>query len=99
MQRWFKENDSDFLDIWAGEADPLLEALGHGIEQVHQLSDTVDLREYTHRIQAALPGDPSQAIGTTKDMLEATMRTILHGRCGLTANSEIVHTRMAVLIP
>ena len=30
------------------------------------------------RIRLALPDDPSLAIGTTKDMLEATMKTILY---------------------
>ncbi|WP_379656252.1 abortive infection family protein [Pseudoroseomonas ludipueritiae] len=80
VQRWFKDNDPAFLDIWAGTSDPLLEALGHALEEVQGLSPTVDLREHSRRIQDALPGDPSLAIGTTKDMLEATMRTILHER-------------------
>lgn len=80
VQRWFKEKDPEFLEIWEGKSDPLIEALSHGLDQVHQLIDTVDLRQHTQRIQSALPNDPSQAIGATKDMLEATMRTILHTR-------------------
>lgn len=80
VQRWFKENDSEFLKLWEGETDPLVEALSHALEEVKGLNDTIDLREYLQRIQSALPADPSQAIGTTKEMLEATMRTILHSR-------------------
>ncbi|WP_255430404.1 abortive infection family protein [Roseomonas sp. 18066] len=80
VQRWFKDKDSEFLEIWEGTNDPLLEALGYALEEVQGLSSTVDLREHSRRIRDALPGDPSLAIGTTKDMLEATMRTILHER-------------------
>jgi Abortive infection C-terminus len=47
---------------------------------VKAVSDVIDLSQYSKRIQDALPGDPYQAIGATKDMLEATMRTVLRRR-------------------
>ena len=40
----------------------------------------IDLTRYTGRIKDALPDDPYQAIGATKEMLEATMKTILNRR-------------------
>jgi hypothetical protein len=80
VQRWFKQNDPGLLERWKGEKDPLLEALGHGFAEVEEVNDVVDLEEYTSRLRAALPGDPQLAIGTTKDLLEATMRTILQRR-------------------
>ena len=63
-------------------ADPLLVAVLRGFEDldaVKQVS-SIDLTRYTDRIRNALPNDPYQAIGATKDMLEATMKTILHRR-------------------
>ena len=63
-------------------SDPLLAAVARGFEDldaVKQVS-TVDLRQHSDRIRDALPKDPYQAIGATKDMLEATMKTILDRR-------------------
>ena len=61
--------------------DPVIVAISHSIEQMDGVKDLIDLREYMDRIRAAMPGDPPQIIGATKDMLEATMKTILsrHG--------------------
>lgn len=80
VQRWFKQNDRDFLDAWQGKKDPLLEAIGHSFIEVGEVTDIIDLSQYTQRLRSALPGDPQLAVGTTKDLLEATMRTILHRR-------------------
>lgn len=80
VQRWFKQNDREFLDAWQGKKDPLLEALGHSFAEVDEVKDVIDLSQYTQRLRSALPGDPQLAVGTTKDLLEATMRTILRRR-------------------
>lgn len=80
VQRWFKQKDPAFLDLWKGQQDPLLEALGHGLSEVQDVNDVIDLGQYASRLRAALPADPQLAIGTTKDLLEATMRTILQRR-------------------
>ena len=64
------------------QTDPLVVAVSHGFEEldaVRQVS-SINLTRYTDRIRKALPNDPSEVIGATKDMLEATMKTILHGR-------------------
>ena len=63
-------------------SDPLLAAVARGFEDldaVRQVS-SIDLAQHKDRIRDALPRDPYLAIGATKDMLEATMKTILHRR-------------------
>lgn len=80
VQRWLKRNDKDLLELWKGDADPLIAALSHGVEELQASMGSIDLREYSRRIQDALPSDPKLAIAATKEMLEATMRTILHRR-------------------
>lgn len=60
--------------------DPILAAVAHGFEELEAVRQIVDLRDHAVRIRNALPGDPYQAIGATKDMLEATMKTILTRR-------------------
>lgn len=80
VQDWFKQKGREHLAIWAAQPDPVLDAVAHGVGEVEAVSTVIDLSQYTRRIQAALPGDPSLAIGATKDMLEATMRTILDQR-------------------
>ena len=63
-------------------SDPLLAAVARGfedLEAVRQVS-SIDLTQHMDRIRDALPNDPYQAIGATKDMLEATMKTILDRR-------------------
>ena len=49
------------------------------LEQVKQVS-SINLQRHSDRIRNALPKDPHLAIGATKEMLEATMKTILHRR-------------------
>jgi hypothetical protein len=80
VKRWFKQNDPAFLDLWEGTSDPLVDALGHGLAEAEEVVDVIDIARYSDRIRGALPGDPSLAVGTTKDLLEATMRTILSRR-------------------
>lgn len=71
--------DVDLLAAWNGEADPLVSALSHSLGEVEAAKSIVDLGDYTARVEAALPNDPFLAVGATKDLLEATMRTILDG--------------------
>ena len=63
-------------------SDPLLAALARGFEDLEAVkqASSVDLTRHMDRIENALPNDPYQAIGATKDMLEATMKTILDRR-------------------
>ena len=62
--------------------DPLLAAVSRGFEELDAVRQvtSIDLTRHKDRIRDALPKDPYQAIGATKDMLEATMKTILRRR-------------------
>jgi hypothetical protein len=80
VQQRLKTTHLDLLQYWENAEDPLIEALAHSVADVQAVSTVINLSQYTKRIQEALPGDPRQAIGHTKDMLEATMRTILDRR-------------------
>ena len=60
--------------------DPLVAAIAHSVEDFDVVKEVIDLEEYSTRIKNALPGDPKLAIGTAKEMLEATMKTILESR-------------------
>lgn len=70
----------DIVELWEGNGDPLLAALAHGMSEVSASRDIVDLDAYAARIENSLPTDPHGALGATKDMLEATMRSILRRR-------------------
>lgn len=81
VQEWLLANGRrDIVEIWKGASDPLVSALAHGMSAVRASGDIVDLDAYAARIANALPGDPHDALGATKDMLEATMRSILRKR-------------------
>ena len=64
------------------QPDPLVVAVARGFEELDAVRQvtSIDLTQHIQRIRYALPKDPYQVIGATKDMLEATMKTILHGR-------------------
>ncbi|MDE0538716.1 MAG: hypothetical protein OXH94_08330 [Rhodospirillales bacterium] len=66
----------------ASRSDPLLAAVARGFEDLEAVrqASSVDLTRHMERIRNALPDDPNLAIGATKNMLEATMKTILDRR-------------------
>ena len=76
-QRAMRQSDSEILDIWEDKSDPVITALSHSLDEVKAVKQVVDLKRYIERVENSLPSDPHQAIGATKELLEATMRTIL----------------------
>ncbi|MGN7127369.1 abortive infection family protein [Methylorubrum populi] len=81
VQEWLQAHGQrDIVEVWKGATDPLVSALAHGLSEVRASQDVVDLDAYATRIADALPADPHDALGATKDMLEATMRSILRKR-------------------
>ena len=82
VEMWLARNAEDAMVLfWEDpKPDPLLTAVSQAFEEVDVVKDVVDLSEHADRIREALPDDPSQAIGATKDMLESTMKTILDSR-------------------
>lgn len=77
IQGWFGMHQPKMLAVWQAEGDPLVEALADALDEISDAGRAVDLASYKSRIRQALPHDPAAAIGATKDMLEAVMRTIL----------------------
>lgn len=80
VETWLSRHEPDLLHWWNSTSDPLVTAIAKGLEEVDAVSNVIDLGQYSTRVQEALPHDPHQAIGATKDMLEAAMKTILHNR-------------------
>lgn len=80
VKRALKRKDPEILDIWENDVDPVVTALSHSLEEVAAVSSVIDLKTHIERIEQSLPSDPYLAIGATKDLLEAAMRTILTNR-------------------
>jgi hypothetical protein len=73
---WIKKNQPDIQHEFFGSG---------GVAQVIQRSEKAakgfDIDAYVKRIQGALPDDPALAVGSTKELLESVLKTILgiHG--------------------
>ena len=80
VQSWLSQHEPNLLQWWDSNSDPLVTAIAKGLGEVDSVKNVIDLSEYSERVQGALPNDPYQAIGATKDMLEAAMKTILDKR-------------------
>ena len=75
------------------QPDPLIVAITHSFEELDAVKENIDLKRHTNRIRKALPDDPSHAVGATKEILEATMKTILH-RCGVQKTSTLSYKQL-----
>ena len=80
VQKELGDIDREILDVLHGKADPLIRALPHSLDQIEAVQSIVDLKKYIERIENSVPSDPNNAIGAAKDLLEATMKTILDQR-------------------
>ena len=80
VESWLSTHEPELLRWWTSNSDPLVTAIASGLEQVDAVSNVIDLGQYSSRIEDALPDDPHQVLGATKDMLEAAMKTILDNR-------------------
>lgn len=82
VESWLKRNQRQLFEEWtaAHADDPLLEGISDSLEEIHEIADAIDLGHYTKRIRDALPADAPLAIGATKELLEAVMRTLLEER-------------------
>ena len=82
------KTEPELLNWWNSTSDPLVTAIAKGLEEVEAVRNVIDLGQYSARVQDALPHDPHQAIGATKDMVEAAMKTILDNR-GVTGVDQL----------
>lgn len=72
-----QQANSEIARITEKDLGTIHSALSQGFEDIDEVKNIIDLIQHKDRIQNALGDDPSQVIGATKDMLEATMKTIL----------------------
>ena len=88
--------NSRLLEAVQAQRDPMFIALTDGLKELDAVSDSLDVGQYRSRIMTALTSDPRQAVGATKDLLEAVMKTILHRRgCGFRKNvkfNDLINT-------
>ncbi|QUG41328.1 abortive infection family protein [Psychrobacillus sp. INOP01] len=76
------------LEYWleTGRPDLFNELYSNGVEASHLLdenpldTDVFDITKQIRRIYASLEDDPELALGTTKEMIETVLKTILNGR-------------------
>lgn len=80
VQRYIRQSDDSLYEAIQSQPDPVTDALVHSLDEVAKADAAFDLSTYTGRIQRSLPEDPANAVGASKEMLEATMRTILDRR-------------------
>ena len=80
VESWLSTHEPALLQWWNSNSDPLVTAIASGLEQIDAVTNVIDLGQYSSRVKDALPDDPYQALGATKDMLEAAMKTILDGK-------------------
>lgn len=74
---WMRTNAADVYAAFY----PVAHAAPAGIEHAEESSGGFDVHQYIKRIREALDEDPALAIGSTKELLESVLKTILglHG--------------------
>ncbi len=85
LEQWLRENDKVlYADLYdTGEIVPLTE-----VEHAAKRLDAVELNKHAARIRRGIQDDPEQAIGSAKELLETTLKTIL-GIEGQKSNEDI----------
>lgn len=69
--------NGDLVSTWEAAYQGKDVAISEVIQQLQDKSHIVDFSAYNARMQSALPRDPALAIGTSKELLEATFRHIM----------------------
>lgn len=77
VHNWIRENEPTVYAEFYGVGYPVAEM----IEDTEKAAEGFDIEKYIKRIKDSLPHDPSLAIGSTKELLESVLKTILgiHG--------------------
>lgn len=77
LEDWIKENEPSIHAEVYGVTIPAVQT----IADVERLADGFDIEEYIQRIRNSLDADPALAVGSTKDLIESVLKTILglHG--------------------
>lgn len=77
IEDWLKENEPSIHSEVYAPSIPTVET----VSDVERLADDFDISEHTRRIRSSLDEDPALAIGSTKELIESVLKTILglHG--------------------
>lgn len=74
LQEWLKDNHpQDFEELY-GHTQPLLDTT----EEI-AIANSFELNQHIVRIRSALESDPELAVGSTKELIESVLKTILEG--------------------
>ncbi len=77
IEDWLRKNEPSMYSEVYAPSIPTVET----VADVEHLADEFDIGEYTRRIRSSLDADPALAIGSTKELIESVLKTILglHG--------------------
>ncbi|MGI0016888.1 MAG: abortive infection family protein, partial [Nitrososphaera sp.] len=77
IQNWIRNNEPSVYAEFFGDLAPIAST----IEDRIKVAEGFDVAAYITRIKDALPKDPALAIGSTKELIESVLKTILsiHG--------------------
>lgn len=77
IEDWLRKNEPSIHSEVYAPSIPTVET----VADVERLADEFDIGEYTRRIRSSLDEDPALAIGSTKELIESVLKTILglHG--------------------
>lgn len=84
LQDWLEDRDPQLLQTLFGD---ISEILKHA-ERV-SIANSFELNRHIARIRSAIESDPELAIGSTKEMLEAVLKTILEASGDLVGKDEM----------
>jgi hypothetical protein len=86
LQSWLRKHDSALhAELYGGEDTIPLEQVEHAAAEL----DVVELTAHVARIRRGIRDDPAQAIGSAKELLETTLKTVL-GEHGAKSNEDLL---------
>ena len=84
LSDWLKENDPQlFLDLY-GHSIPILAET-----EKTAITNSFQINQHINRIRSAVESDPELAIGSTKEMLESVLKTVLEHFGENTADKDL----------
>lgn len=72
LQTWLREHAPRDFDYLYGQTDPILDGM-----KERAITNSFDLNQHIARIRGAIETDSELAVGSTKDMLESVLKSIL----------------------
>jgi len=77
MKDWLKQNAPELIDeLYDEDSLPSIVSL-ESIEQAGTIHSVFELNKHAARIRKAIDGDPEQALGSAKELLETVLKTVI----------------------